>query len=53
MAKIKTEVGPRWAKFCGWMLRKLGWESVGGPMKEPKAIVLGVPHTTVWDFLVC
>ena len=53
MAKVKSEVGPRWAKFCGWMLRKLGWESIGGPMKEPKAIVLGVPHTTVWDFLIC
>ena len=50
--KIKTTVGPRWAKFCGWLLRKMGWESVGGPMKEEKAIVLGVPHTTVWDFLV-
>ena len=50
--KVKTTVGPRWAKFCGWLLRKMGWESVGGPMKEEKAIVLGVPHTTVWDFLV-
>ncbi len=53
MAKIKTTVGPRWAKFCGWLLRKMGWTTVGGPMKEPKAIVLGVPHTTIWDFLVC
>ena len=53
MAKVKSEVAPRWAKFCGWLLRKMGWESVGGPMKEPKAILLGVPHTTVWDFLVC
>ena len=53
MAKVKSEVAPRWAKFCGWLLRKMGWESVGGPMKESKAIVLGVPHTTVWDFLVC
>ena len=51
-AKIKTTVSPRWAKFCGWLLRKMGWESIGGPMKEQKAIVLGVPHTTVWDFLV-
>ena len=50
--KVKTTVSPGWAKFCGWMLRKMGWESVGGPMKEPKAIVLGVPHTSVWDFLV-
>ena len=49
---IKTSVSPRWARFCGWLLKKMGWESIGGPMKEPKAIVLGVPHTTVWDFLV-
>ena len=49
---VKTTVSPRWAKFCGWMLRKMGWKSVGGPMKEDKAIVLGVPHTSVWDFLV-
>lgn len=52
MAKIKTTVSPRWAKFCGWMLRKMGWKAIGGPMKEPKAIVLGVPHTTAWDFVV-
>ena len=42
----------RKARFCGWLLKKLGWTSVGGPMKEKKAIVLGVPHTTVWDFLI-
>ena len=50
--KVKTTVSPRWARFCGKMLRRMGWESVGGPMTEPKAIVLGVPHTSVWDFLV-
>jgi 1-acyl-sn-glycerol-3-phosphate acyltransferase len=52
MSKIKSTVRPGWAKFCGWLLRRMGWESVGGPMKEKKAIVLGVPHTSVWDFLV-
>ena len=52
MSKIKSTVSPGWAKFCGKMLRRMGWESVGGPMKEKKAIVLGVPHTSVWDFLV-
>jgi len=41
-----------WAKFCGWTLRKMGWTSVGGPMTEKKAIVLGVPHTSALDFLV-
>ena len=52
MSKIKSTVSPGWAKCCGWLLRRMGWESVGGPMKEKKAIVLGVPHTSVWDFLV-
>ena len=52
MSKIKSTVSPRWARFCGKMLRRMGWESVGGPMKEKKAIVLGVPHKSVWDFLV-
>ena len=53
MGKTKSTVRPGWARFCGWLLRKLGWKSVGGPMKEPKAIVLGVPHTSAWDFLIC
>lgn len=52
MSKIKSTVSPGWAKFCGKLLRRMGWESIGGPMKEKKAIVLGVPHTSVWDFLV-
>ena len=52
MAKVKSTVSPGWAKFCGKLLRRMGWESIGGPMKEKKAIVLGVPHTSVWDFLV-
>ncbi len=51
--KIKSRVSPRWAAFCGWLLRKLGWTSVGGPMEDPKAIVLGVPHTSIWDFVIC
>ena len=52
MAKKKQTVRPGWAKFCGWLLRRMGWESIGGPIKEPKAIVIGVPHTSVWDFVV-
>ena len=34
------------------MLRRMGWTAVGGPMPEKKAIVLGVPHTSLWDFVV-
>ena len=52
MGKSKDTVRPGWARFCGRLLRRLGWESVGGPVKEQKAVILGVPHTSVWDFLV-
>ena len=41
-----------WRKFCGWALRALGWTVVEGLPEEKKCIMLGVPHTTVWDFLI-
>lgn len=53
MTKVRTTVGKRWAKCCGWLLKKLGWTSVGGPMEGNKAIVLGVPHTSILDFPIC
>ncbi len=42
----------RWRKFCGWLLRKLGWTAVEPLPEEKKCIMLGVPHTTVWDFFI-
>jgi 1-acyl-sn-glycerol-3-phosphate acyltransferase len=30
----------------------MGWSSDNGPIPEKKAIVLGVPHTSAWDFVV-
>lgn len=42
-----------WAKFCRFLLTKvMGWTVVGGPVAENKAIILGVPHTSIWDFVV-
>lgn len=41
-----------WRKFCGWALRALGWTAVEPAVPENKAIILGVPHTSVWDFLI-
>lgn len=42
-----------WADFCGFLLKKvMGWTVVGGPVEEKKAIILGVPHTSTWDFVV-
>ena len=52
MARIKTSVRPCWAKFCGWLLRRLGWKSDSGPVPEKKAVILGVPHTSIRDFLI-
>ncbi|MGN1215025.1 MAG: 1-acyl-sn-glycerol-3-phosphate acyltransferase [Candidatus Cryptobacteroides sp.] len=42
----------RWARFCGWLLKKMGWTSDSGPIPEDKGIILGVPHTSFMDFIV-
>lgn len=42
----------RWSKFCGWLLKRMGWKTVGGPAPENKCILLGVPHTSAWDFVI-
>lgn len=41
-----------WAKFCLWLLHVLGWTAVDKPCEEDKVIILGVPHTSNWDFLI-
>ena len=33
-------------------MKKMGWTTVGGPVPENKAIILGVPHTSAMDFVV-
>ena len=40
------------AKVCGKMLRLLGWTAVEPPVEEDRCIILGVPHTSIWDFLI-
>lgn len=39
-------------KFCGWLLRKMGWTGEGIVPEDPKFIVLGAPHTSIWDFVI-
>ena len=48
----KADRTARWARFCGRVLKKMGWTRVGGPVPEKKAILLGVPHTSLWDFVI-
>lgn len=37
------------SKFLLWIL---GWKTIEPPVPEPKCIILGVPHTSAWDFII-
>ena len=37
---------------CRVLLKLLGWKTVGGVMPHKKAIIIGVPHTSAWDFVI-
>jgi len=37
------------ARFFLWLT---GWKVVGGVAPEDKCIILGVPHTSLWDFVI-
>ncbi len=41
-----------WRKFCGFLLKALGWTADSGPAPEAKCLILGVPHTSIWDFVI-
>ena len=41
-----------WRKFCGWLLRVMGWTVDDSVVPEDKCIILGVPHTSFWDFII-
>lgn len=41
-----------WVKFCGWVLKKMGWTIDGDAAADEKCVILGVPHTSIGDFLV-
>ena len=49
-ALLKTNL--MWRKFCGWILKVWGWETSPFLPPEPKCILLGVPHTSMLDFVV-
>lgn len=38
--------------ICKIFLRLFGWRAVGSVVNEPKCIILGVPHTSAWDFVL-
>ncbi|NLA15326.1 MAG: acyltransferase [Bacteroidales bacterium] len=39
--------------ICAFILtRIMGWKMIGHVVQEPKCIILGAPHTSMWDFVV-
>lgn len=38
--------------ICSFILRLFGWKSLGSVVPEKKCIIIGVPHTSAWDFVV-
>ncbi|MBO7511299.1 MAG: 1-acyl-sn-glycerol-3-phosphate acyltransferase [Bacteroidales bacterium] len=40
------------AKICEKLLHLLGWTAVEPPVPEEHCIILGVPHTSIWDFFI-
>lgn len=43
-------MSPKTAKFI--LTGILGWKYDEGVVPEPKAVILGVPHTSIWDFVL-
>lgn len=38
--------------FCKFLMRILGWKAHGTVVPENKCIIIGVPHTSAWDFVM-
>ena len=39
-------------KICKLLLKLLGWKVVAGKIPVSKGIIIGVPHTSIWDFVI-
>lgn len=38
--------------ICKFLLKVLGWKTEGGVAPESKCIIIGIPHTSAWDFVI-
>ena len=41
-----------WRACCKFALKLLGWKTINGVMPHQKVIIIGVPHTSAWDFVI-
>lgn len=39
-------------KLCKFILKLWGWKTMSGKAPAKKAIIIGVPHTSIWDYVV-
>lgn len=39
-------------RISAFLLKLLGWKVEGSVAPEPKCIIIGVPHTSAWDFVI-
>jgi 1-acyl-sn-glycerol-3-phosphate acyltransferase len=39
-------------RLCKFLLKLLGWTAHGTVVPEKKCIIIGVPHTSAWDFII-
>ena len=39
-------------KIAKFLLKMMGWKAMDGVVPEPKCLILGVPHTSGWDFII-
>ena len=42
-------IGPKTAKR---ILNMMGWQGMDEAIPAPKCIILGAPHTSIWDFVI-
>ena len=40
-----------WQLICKLLLKLAGWKPTNGVIPHKKAIIIGVPHTSGWDFV--
>lgn len=41
-----------WRTICKLLFRLSGWKAIKGVIPHKKAIIIGVPHTSGWDFVL-
>lgn len=38
--------------FSRFLLKSMGWTTVGGVVPENRCVILEAPHTSIWDFVI-